>query len=420
MIKILSNDSFNVIVATVIGTLSIFANGNDPPVLYPTDPILPTYYETYDFYDYIGDRPGLQLDNAWPITTGSTNVTVAIVGSGIYPFVELEGRLVAGYNTITENEDTVSLTGEDDGLAALLGANANNGKFAAGIDWNCRIMPIVVKDAARRLNTTNYSRGIDYALSHGCKIILCAAFCGTNYPGDVLISAVSNAIAHGSIVVAGANVYDNWSTNMEYPGAIHGVITARDASYYDPFPGKTLDVSAAYPRLYNITTASARYPSGIYTNIVPDGIPMPASAAMVAGVCSLLVSVRPDLMAAQTRTLISLGAVQPRFTKAKDFDPVTGWGFLNAYNSLILAKTRIEQFQMNKGVAECSWVSPVNASNREPYTVEFSSSVTGGWVAPDVAEYTYTTNRTFFKGTSQAFTNENLFCRLRLRDVLEP
>lgn len=391
---------------------------NEPEALYPEDPLVPTYYQRYDHSDYIDDRPGLELIHAWPLTTGSSNVTVGIVGSGLYPFAELEGRLVPGFNMITGTADTVSATGEDNGLATLLGANANNGLFAAGIDWRCRIMPIVVQDAAGNLDITNYARGIDYAASHGCRVILCAAFCGTNHPGDVFVHAVSNAMAGGSIVVAGASVRANLA-KMAYPGAIHGVITARDAGYF-PYSAKHLDVCAAYPRDYSVVTANAQFPSGIYSNLAPTGIPMPASAAMVAGVCSLLVSVRPDLTPDQARTLLCLGAVQPRSVKSSDFFASTGWGYVNAYHSLLLAQTRIEQFRMSQGVAECSWASPANASNRAPYMVEFSTRVTGGWTAPDTAEYTYTTNRTHFRGTSPILTNDQLYCRLRLRVVPAP
>jgi hypothetical protein len=399
---------------------NIFAVTNDPPSLNPNDPLQFDYYQRYAVNDYIGDRPGLQLINAWPITTGSSNVTVGIVGSGIYPFAELEGRLVLGHNIITDTEDTTSISGEDNGLATILGGNANNGRFGAGIDWNCKIMPIVVMDSLGRFDVANYARGIDYATEHGCKIILCTPHCGTNVFVDALICAVSNATARGSIVLAEALSRGTVETT-EYPGVIRGVIAAGAAGYVvPPQPTRGVDVWSAYPLDYSVVTASSYYPTGLYMRVQTEGIPMPASAAMVAGVCSLLVSVRPELTTEQARGLICLGAVQPRSVTAKDFDPFTGWGYVNAYNSLILAQTRIEDFRMNKGVAECSWASPVNASNREPYTVEFSPSVTGNWVAPDLSVYTYSTNRTFFRGTSMMFTNENLFCRLRLRDVPEP
>jgi len=405
---------------TVCLMKNAFAATNDPPSLYPTDPLQYAYYQRYAVNDYIGDRPGLQLVNAWPITQGSSNVIVGIVGSGIYPFVELEGRLVPGYNVITGTTNTISVTGEDNGLATIIGANANNGRFGAGIDWNCKIMPIVVMDSLGGFDITNYAKGIDYATEHGCKIILCAPHSGTNNYVDLLASAVSNATDHGSIVVAEA-LSRGTVESTEYPGAFREVIAAGAAGYIAPAqPVKGVDVWSAYPLDYSVVTASSYYPTGVYMRVLTEDMPMPASAAMVAGVCSLLVSVRPDITTEQARALLCLGAIQPRFIKTNGFDPLTGWGYVNAYNSLILAQTRIEQFQMNKGVAECSWVSPVNASNREPYTVEFSPSVNGNWVAPDLAVYTYTTNRTFFRGTSMLFTNNNLFCRLRLRDVLEP
>lgn len=412
--------SLGLIAIVAFEIINVNATTNDPPILYPADPIIPTYYQRYALNNYIADRPGLQLLNAWPITQGSSNVTVGIVGGGIYPFVELEGRLVPGYNVITGTTNIISATGKDNGLATIIGANANNGTFGAGIDWNCKIMPIVVTDSQGRFDITNYAKGIDYATEHGCKIILCAPHLKTTNDVSLLASAVSNATDHGSIVVAEA-LSRGTVESTEYPGAFGKVIAAGAAGYIAPAkPVRGVDVWSAYPLDYFVVTASSLYPTGVYMQVVTEEIPPPASAAMVAGVCSLLVSVRPDITTEQARALLCLGAIQPRFISANGFDPLTGWGYVNAYNSLILAQTRIEQVKMSNGGAEFSWSSPVNASNREPYTVEFSPSVNGNWVAPESAEYMYTTDRTFFRGSSQVFTNENLFCRLRLRDVPEP
>ena len=106
------------------------------------------------------------------------------------------------------------------------------------------------------------------------------------------------------------------------------------------------------------------------------------AAPQVAGVAALMCAIRPDLDNEQARALLCAGADDlvggPEDTQG--FDQYHGWGRLNAYNSLVLAQSTIDGFAVtNENSIALSWACPPNASNKEPYLVDFKSTLTNTW-----------------------------------------
>lgn len=132
-----------------------------------------TYFAT-QFYL----RPGattVDAVGAWDVTTGAPEVVVAVIDSGIRPHADLALRTLPGYDFIvspsTANDgderdadpsdpgdwiDAADLAGSFAGLeceiarsswhgtavAGAIAANGNNGRYAAGMDWSARILPL--------------------------------------------------------------------------------------------------------------------------------------------------------------------------------------------------------------------------------------------------------------------------------------
>ncbi|MDX1668050.1 MAG: S8 family serine peptidase [Limnobacter sp.] len=123
-----------------------------------------------------------RFDQAWETTRGSADVVVAVVDTGVvYETSELAGRLLAGYDFISnletandgdgrdadasdpgdwvESSDLSSSTFngcsvEDSSwhgtfISAQIAANTNNGTRVAGADWNTKILPIRVSGKCR-------------------------------------------------------------------------------------------------------------------------------------------------------------------------------------------------------------------------------------------------------------------------------
>src|SRR5690606_11313394 len=87
--------------------------------------------------------PLIGAADAWPLLTADvSNVTVAVVDSGICQHAELDGRVVAGYDFV-ENDDTPQDEfGHGCAIAGILAASINDGIGMAGAAPNIRVMPL--------------------------------------------------------------------------------------------------------------------------------------------------------------------------------------------------------------------------------------------------------------------------------------
>jgi thermitase len=197
----------------------------------PTDPMYASQWSL----------PQIGLPTAWDTTTGSANVVIAVIDTGVDPtHPDLSGKLVAGYNFVSNNTNTADDYFHGTFVAGIIAANANNGQGMAGACWACKIMPIKVLAANGSGSTFAVSQGIDWAVAHGAKVInLSLGGGGTsslqtsvdnawnagvivvaasgNDNGPVLYpAAYPNAIAVGSTNQAGArSTYSNWGAQLD-------------------------------------------------------------------------------------------------------------------------------------------------------------------------------------------------------------
>ena len=139
---------------------------------------------------------------------------------------------------------------------------------------------------------------------------------------------------------------------------------------------------------------------------------------------ALLAAVRPDLNQAGARLLLCAGA-DDEVGGAIDtpgFDNYHGWGRLNAFNSLLLATTFVDRVRHISNRIELSWVSPANASNKQPYQVEYKTSLTNAWITLTNANaFRYETNRTYWidDGSPTDEPGGTRFYRVGLRRFLK-
>src|SRR6188508_395911 len=137
-----------------------------------------------------------QATKAWDITTGSSDVIIAVVDSGIdaaHP--DLSGQVVAGTSVI--GGTTVDTHGHGEYVAGAAAASGNNAMGGAGYCWRCKLMPVKITDTG----TASYSAmasAITWATDHGARVIN-VSFAGASQSAT-LDSAVSYATNHGSVV----------------------------------------------------------------------------------------------------------------------------------------------------------------------------------------------------------------------------
>lgn len=115
----------------------------------------------------------IHAKEAWDISQGSEQLTIAIVDNGFsinHP--EFAGKVVMPYNVWT-HDNKVYAQSVDHGthVAGIALALMDNGKGLCGIAPKCAFMPVQVADGNGMMTTTSVLDGVLYALYQGADVI---------------------------------------------------------------------------------------------------------------------------------------------------------------------------------------------------------------------------------------------------------
>jgi subtilisin family serine protease len=256
--------------------------------------------------------PKIKIPETWDYTKGNNSVVVAIVDTGIHAsHIELnDGRVIAGYNTITNQDIPANSNSDDNGhgtnVAGVIGAIPNNNRGIAGINWNIKLMPIKALAADGTGALSAVAAGIIWATDHGANIINLSVG-GAGFAADQNLSrAITYAFTRNVLIVAAAgNDLADLGLNMDsspvYPicadngqNMVLGV-AATDSNdqkaNFSNFGHFCVDVSAPGQRI--LTTAFL--PNNPSDNILIYGSGTSLAAPMVSGAAALIKSAYPNL-----------------------------------------------------------------------------------------------------------------------------
>jgi WD40 repeat protein len=275
-------------------------------------------------------RADIHAPEAWAITTGSSNVIVAVLDGGVdSTSPDLAGRFVTGWSAY--DGSTIDLDGHGTGCALVLGANGNDSNHLAGVDWQCRIMPVRVANPAGTAYWSNIREGIWYAMDHGAKVISFSF--GGGEPTATKLEVIGSAIAQGVLFVT---ITHNDATNIiRFPGSMPEAITVGASTAAD----RRADFSNYGPAI-DLVAPGEDIPVLDLTNRLRFGSGTSLACPAVAGVCALLAALHPSIDQAHARALLCAGA-DDQVGDSYDtpgFDKFYGWGRLNAFSTLRLAQ----------------------------------------------------------------------------------
>lgn len=337
------------------------------PLLTPNDPYLGLQWH----YNLIG------LPQAWDVTTGSEDIIVAVLDTGVlHGHPDLAGRLLGGYDfvsssSISNDGDGIDPNPEDPGddpngqsssfhgthVAGTIGAATNNSTGVAGVTWHGKIMPVRVLGVGGGTDA-DVSQGIRYAAglfnASGTfppqrAHIINMSLGGTGY-NQTLQDAVSAARNAGVIIIAAAG--NSNSSTPFYPAACEGVVavSAVDASGQKaPYSnyGTWIHVAAPGGNVSADLTGDG-YPDGVlstlanqsngtitdYNYVFYQGTSM--AAPHMAGVVALMLAVNPGLTPSDLDSLLAgnhPSAPGARITKDLGLpgkDVLYGYGLIDA------------------------------------------------------------------------------------------
>ena len=141
----------------------------------PDDPL---YSEQWNLTSSYHGMPayGIDVEEAWDITTGSPAIVVAVVDSGILPHPDIAGRVIAGFDMISipavardgdgrdpdpsdagdwcdDPQDLRDSSWHGLHVAGIVGAETGNAIGVAGVDQQARIQPVRVLGACGGLSS---------------------------------------------------------------------------------------------------------------------------------------------------------------------------------------------------------------------------------------------------------------------------
>jgi len=261
---------------------------------------------------------------AWDTSTGSPQITVAIIDSGIdylHPDLHSNVRVNSGEvpsNLVDDDNngfvddyygyDFVNLDGEpmdDDShgshCAGTIGARGNNSLGVAGMNWQVGLLGVKVLDGSGQGYLSDVASGIQYAADRGASVISLSL--GAPSTSQVLEDAISYAAAQGVLLVAAAgNEGSNNDSTPSYPASSTSShilsVAATDQSdslaSFSNFGALSVDVGA--PGVSILSTV----PGNSYQFM--SGTSM--AAPLVAGLAALIKSVDNTLTALEIKQII--------------------------------------------------------------------------------------------------------------------
>jgi serine protease len=196
----------------------------------------------------------LDAERTWGIQTGSSDVIVAVLDTGVAfedfgPFRKAPDwggtRFVAGFDFV--NRDSHPNDDEYHGthVASTVAEATNNREGVAGLAFGCAIMPVKVLDDEGNGTFFNVAEGVDFAVRGGAKVINLSL--GGPDNSTLLQQAVDRAVQAGVTVVAAAG--NDGRGRVDFPAALSNVIAVgavdarKELAPYSNF-GPEIDVVA--------------------------------------------------------------------------------------------------------------------------------------------------------------------------------
>lgn len=337
----------------------------------------------------------VQAERAWDMTTGNSDVVVAIIDSG---FALDHEDLIGRWHTNTAEQGTTSLsdlcwTGtpadkasndcDDDGngfiddwrgydfyhddndvyagttntsgeavdhgtmVAGTIGASANNSLGSAGMDWSAQMMPLQIFSDDGEAYTSHVVEAIEYAVDNGADIINLSL--GTNAPDAALLAAVQYAKVNDVLVVAASGncvgSIEAFCTalpdegRMLYPANFSealsvGATTSTDTRASFSSYGAELDMAAPGVATGPVPWYVSDEPTTAYATASGTSF----AAPMVSATAALALAENPaltrdELFAALTESTQKVAAMGSAYATDE-----LGQGRLNAYRALLLAR----------------------------------------------------------------------------------
>jgi thermitase len=173
-------------------------------------------------YDRQWALPHIQAETAWGEMDELTDITVAVIDTGVcMSHEDLVGRVLDnGYDFVEDDNDPEDIFGHGCSVAGIIAANIDNGIGIAGFAPNSSILPVRVLGPSGSGSMADVAAGIVYAADEGADIINLSL--GSMVGSQVTKDAVDYAAEKGVTVIASAG--NSGGTLPGYPARYENVV----------------------------------------------------------------------------------------------------------------------------------------------------------------------------------------------------
>ena len=304
--------------------------------LTPNDP---SYSQLWGLHN-IGQTGGTQdadidAPEAWDINTGSGNVVVAVIDSGVdYTHPDLAANIwvnsgeiagngidddgngfiddINGYDFINNDADPMDDNSHGTHVSGTIAAVGNNALGVVGVSWNAKIMGLKFLGANGSGSTAGAIQAVLYAANNGANIIN-ASWGGGGF-SQSLSDAITTANNAGVLFVAAAgNANSNNDLSPFYPASytapnvisVASTTSTDGRSGFSNYGATTVDLGAPGSSIYSTT------PGNTYG--FKSGTSM--ASPHVAGAAAVVLAANPGFTVAQLKArLLNTVDVIPSLT----------------------------------------------------------------------------------------------------------
>ncbi|MBD3286420.1 S8 family serine peptidase [candidate division WOR-3 bacterium] len=266
-------------------------DGQNPLSDSPDDPLFP----------YQWDKMITKTSLAWSKTTGSSEVTIAILDSGVdTDHEDLAPNVVSGYDFLDRDTIIEDDNGHGTKIAGVIAGKINNALGIAGIAGNSKIMALKVVNSFGNVKRSDAINAILYAVDNGADVITMSF--GFNGPIEAEEEAIEYAWRKGVFITASAGNkaeiapahYPSSYEHVMAVGASDSVDARVDFSNY----GDNVDIYAPGKSVW-MTLMDGGYGTGSGTSY---------AAPQIAGLAALIQSTYTDYSAQEVWDAIVYGA----------------------------------------------------------------------------------------------------------------
>jgi subtilisin family serine protease len=272
----------------------------------------------------------IDAPDAWDTTTGSRNVVVAVIDTGVdYNHSDLTANVwrnaaeiaadgidndrngfvddVRGWDFANNDADPMDDAGHGTHVAGTIGAVGGNGVGVAGVNWQVSIMPLKFLGADGSGSTSAAIAALNYATRMRRDFGVNIVASNNSWGGGGFSTALRDAIDAGGragmlCVVAAGNEGTNNDTTPSYPASYAGTsiitVAATDRSNrlasFSNFGSTGVDLAAPGVSIFSTV------PGNSYASYSGTSMATPH----VTGAVALLAAANPDATAAEIRSAI--------------------------------------------------------------------------------------------------------------------